>query len=103
MAAEEFDTRLQQALERARLSQADLARRIGSHPNLVNNWVTGKSHPSLEHLAAIAPALDVGIDWLVLGAPPPPALLREESIAERVRSLSSELIELVELARESAD
>jgi len=99
----EFRQRLRMALSRTGISQAELARRIGVHPNLVNNWVAGRRHPSLQNLAALAPVLKVDIHWLVLGCSPPRASQRGDPIGERVRSLSSELIELVELARNAGD
>jgi transcriptional regulator with XRE-family HTH domain len=100
---QEFETRLQRALERAGLSQAELARRIEAHPNLVNSWVSGRRRPSLAYLAKLAPALEVGTDWLLLGGAAPPPLGQDDQVAERVRGLGSELIELVELARRSID
>lgn len=103
ISAEDFKGRLRLALSRLGISQAELGRRIDAHPNLVNSWVSGKCYPSFRNLAAMAPVLEIDIDWLVLGRAAPPPLRHDDSVGERVRSLGSELIELVELARETGD
>jgi transcriptional regulator with XRE-family HTH domain len=96
---DQFNQRLRLALTRSGISQADLGRRIGAHQNLVSGWVAGRRHPSFRHLAALAPVLEVDINWLVLGSgEPPPA--RDDQIGRRLRHLGPELIELVELALE---
>ncbi len=101
---QEFGDRLREALSRANISQVELGRRIGAHPNQVNSWVNGRRDPSFHYLAALAPVLKVKIDWLVLGADSSPAPSPAgDRVSERVRSLGSELIELVELARRDGD
>jgi transcriptional regulator with XRE-family HTH domain len=99
----EFKDRLRLALKRAEMSQAELGRRISAHPNLVGTWVRGTRYPSFQHLAALAPVLEVDIDWLVLGGEESPEPRRDDILGKRVRSLAPELIQLVELARRSTD
>lgn len=95
---EEFGNRLREALVSAGLTQAALAKELGVHANVVNNWACGKGYPSLENLARLAPALGVGADWLIFGGSPPPVSPRANPVVERVRTLGPDLIRLVELA-----
>jgi transcriptional regulator with XRE-family HTH domain len=100
---EEFKDRLRHALAAVEMSQAELGRRISAHSNLVGNWVRGERYPSFHHLAALAPVLGVDVDWLVLGRGELPPSRNDARLGERVRRLAPELIQLVELARESTD
>ena len=43
---EEFGNRLREALVSAGLTQAALAKELGVHANVVNNWACGKGYPS---------------------------------------------------------
>ena len=52
----------------ARLSQGELATRVGVHRSAVTQWERdGGTHPSIEHLAAISVATNVPFEWLATG------------------------------------
>lgn len=55
-----FD-KLKEALDKAGISQAELARRLGVTRGAVNNWVRGKGTPSLGHLQETARILNMTI------------------------------------------
>lgn len=96
-----FDVRLREAIAAAGLTQLQLAREIGVHPNLVSSWARGQSLPSAPNLASLVSALRADADWLLLGRSTPRD--RSDPVAEKVRRLETELIELVDLARNRGD
>jgi Predicted transcriptional regulators len=51
-----------------RLSQGELARRVGVHRSAVTQWEReGGTHPCIEHLAAISVVANVPFEWLATG------------------------------------
>jgi transcriptional regulator with XRE-family HTH domain len=62
-----FATRLRDALTRAELHNADVARALQINPNRVSEWVTARQVPKLEQLSALARFLDVDLHWLITG------------------------------------
>jgi transcriptional regulator with XRE-family HTH domain len=74
-------TRIRKAREQARISQAELARRIGISKQAMNAIEGGATDPRASRIVAIAQVLGVSTDALLLGtpatgkrAPTPPAL-----------------------------
>jgi transcriptional regulator with XRE-family HTH domain len=74
-------TRIRKARERANISQAELARRIGISKQAMNAIEGGTTDPRASRIVAIAQELGVSTDALLLGtpataqrAPKPPAL-----------------------------
>lgn len=61
--------KLKQSRERARLSQAELAVRANTTPEMLAKWETGKSKPTMADLRDLAIALETCVDAL-LGRPP---------------------------------
>lgn len=59
--------RIAAALAFARLSQADLARRLGVTPNAVNAWVSGRNKPDTDNLEKIAIETGTSFEWLATG------------------------------------
>lgn len=59
--------RIVAAMAFARLSQADLARRLGVTPNAVNAWVSGRNKPDTENLEKIAIETGTSFEWLATG------------------------------------
>lgn len=55
---------LQEVLDRANVSQHELARRLGVSPPMVHYWSSGKKLPSVKRLPKIAAALECSIDDL---------------------------------------
>lgn len=55
--AAELARRLQDVLERAGVSQVDLAAKVGVSPMHLNHWIHGRRAPSAENLAALLNAL----------------------------------------------
>jgi transcriptional regulator with XRE-family HTH domain len=62
-------TRIRTAREQARLSQAELARRIGISKTAMNAIEGGATDPRASRLVAIAQVLGVSTDTLLLGKP----------------------------------
>ena len=56
--------RLRIARQRAGLTQAELAHRLGVAKSLPGHWETGRKVPSLDKIKAVARALDVSVSWL---------------------------------------
>lgn len=55
------------AREAKRLTQSELARRLGVTRNAVSMWERDESHPKSETMQKAAIILDVGFDWLATG------------------------------------
>ena len=62
-------TRIRKARERADISQAELARRIGISKNAMNAIEAGATDPRASRIVAIAQELGVSTDALLLGKP----------------------------------
>lgn len=60
--------RIRHCRTRARLSQGELANRVGVHRSAVTQWERdGGTHPSIEHLGAISVVTNVPFEWLATG------------------------------------
>jgi transcriptional regulator with XRE-family HTH domain len=59
--------RIRQAREHAKMSQAELARRIGLSKNAMNAIEAGETDPRASRITAIAKTLQVSTDSLLLG------------------------------------
>jgi transcriptional regulator with XRE-family HTH domain len=84
-------TRIRKARERADISQAELARRIGISKTAMNAIEGGVTDPRASRIVAIARELGVSTDALLLGTPAivkrehkPPALRRRPRTPARV-------------------
>jgi transcriptional regulator with XRE-family HTH domain len=62
-------TRIRKAREQARISQAELARRIGISKTAMNAIEGGATDPRASRIVAIAQVLGVSTDMLLLGKP----------------------------------
>lgn len=60
-----FKDNLRTALERARIDQSELARRLGVTPSAVNQWVAGTAIPKSARLGQIADMLGVSTERLL--------------------------------------
>ena len=63
----DIGARLRQCREGHRLSLDDLAKRCGRSKTMLWQMESGRSEPGAETLARLASALQVTIDYLVLG------------------------------------
>lgn len=54
-------------MKKQKMSQAELARRIGVNPEMISKYARGKVTPTIETLLAIADALHVTCDYLLTG------------------------------------
>ena len=87
---ETFGDRLRQAMAaRGLRKQLALAVEIGVDHSAVSRWQNG-SGLSLGHAARVCEALDVSLDWLILG--------RGTMTSHKMRPGSSRLVELVDAA-----
>lgn len=63
----QIDKRIREARERAKLSQSELARRLGVAPAAVNQWESAARRPSRERIVEIAQQTHTSAVWLLLG------------------------------------
>lgn len=59
--------RIRESREQRKLSQTELARRIGIKQPSVSEWESCRSEPTVENLRALAVELDLWFEWLVTG------------------------------------
>lgn len=60
--------RIRRARAQAKLSQSELAARVGVNRSAVAQWEReGGTHPSVEHLATVSIATRVTFEWLATG------------------------------------
>lgn len=52
------------------MSQEKLADAVGCHASQISRWERGHLAPSIDHLAAIALATGISLDWLIIDAAP---------------------------------
>lgn len=60
-----FRERLNKALQENKISQSELARKIGMSKTIVNNYCSGKRETSLDALILICNALEESADYLL--------------------------------------
>lgn len=60
-----FARRLQEALDRKKMTQRGLCRILGTADWTVHSWCKGKATPRIWYLPQIARTLDVSTDWLL--------------------------------------
>ena len=101
--AENFPERLQLAMKNAGISQADLARKLGTAWSTVARWQAG-SMPRFKTLLEIASALGVASRWLESGEgemtlPAPEAILA--GFPDKARPIVMQMLvpEMLEIAR----
>ena len=59
-----FGSRIVYARKKQKVSQSELALRVGLHPNVLGRYERGEAIPSIEVAARIAKALDISLDYL---------------------------------------
>lgn len=59
--------RIKQSRIKSKLSQQDLANRVGVSHSTLNRWEAGHREPKRDHLESLAKALSVTVEWLMLG------------------------------------
>ncbi|WP_420548864.1 prephenate dehydratase [Curvivirga sp.] len=64
--------RIKQSRKKRRLSQHDLAEKIGVSHSTLNRWEAGHREPKRDHLEALARELDISVEWLMFGDVPKP-------------------------------
>ena len=62
-----FAERILYCRKKAKLSQEELASKLGVSRQAVSKWETGESIPDMNNLAALAEIFDVSLDWLIKG------------------------------------
>ncbi len=61
----EFGKRLVQARKEKKLSQGELAKKVGIHANVLGRYERGDARPFVEMAAKLAEVLQVSLDYLV--------------------------------------
>lgn len=93
-----FGARLKYARERAKLSQEELAQRLGKDARqTVGRWERDKFEPSLNEIVRLAVILDVDRNWLAFGdgAPHPLPAVEAYLKTPRGKELDPEMAELL--------
>lgn len=62
-----FGIRLGDAIASAKLSQADVARRLKTSPSLVSRWKNEEILPSMSSCRKLSQILNISIEWLLTG------------------------------------
>lgn len=65
-----FSKRLKEAREEAKMSQEDLAKKVGTTKSMISNYENAESNPRMTLLPEIANALKVSLAWLISGEEP---------------------------------
>jgi transcriptional regulator with XRE-family HTH domain len=79
----DFAKRLAKAMGEARLTQAELAERLGVTQPTVSRWLSG-SAPQMRVSAALCHALDVPHEWLIFGTEKEPPLVFTDAMRRRL-------------------
>lgn len=67
-----FRQRFEEMKAEKKMSQQDLANKVGREQVTISRWLRGINSPeSLEDFARLAEALDVSPEWLIFGVSPP--------------------------------
>lgn len=98
-----FHTQLRSAREQAGLSQVELARRIGVSRTAIVALETGKTNLFSKHIPAIARALDLTEEELLLGTRPDVLLQDEQTRSEREHALIDEYERRIAALEEKLD
>ena len=59
-----FAKKLKQAMKEQKLTQTELAKRIGSSPSSISQYISGANEPTAQKLEKIAAVLGVTAEWL---------------------------------------
>jgi len=78
MMPEGFGRRIRQLRKAKKMTQTQLARKVGVHYIHIGRYERGKSDPNAYFLLRLARALGVTLDFLVYGKKPEPLLVDEE-------------------------
>ncbi len=90
-----FGDRLAAAREAARLSQADLAQRLGVKTRVIEHWEADAKEPRANRLQMVAGILGVSLMWLLTGEGDGVAAPEEEGAgAEDLRGVLGEVSEV---------
>jgi transcriptional regulator with XRE-family HTH domain len=60
-----FHSRLAEAVTEARISKAEIERRVGCSHSHLDRWLNGETLPRADYLAKICKTLAVSADWLL--------------------------------------
>lgn len=75
--------RIKGSREQRRLSQGELARRVGVSQPTVSDWENGKTEPTVDNMRSLAVELEVCFEWLATGRGPRDYLLGvQQPVAE---------------------
>lgn len=89
--------RIKEARETLKISQKELALRVGVSQPSVSDWETGKTEPTVDNLRVLAVELEVFFEWLVTGREPRQYRLRAAQEVEPYRAAKSPPKDEVEL------
>ena len=59
-----FGKKLREVRKSKKLTQQELADKVGTNRVNVTKWETGRTEPSFENLVKLAGLLEVSLDWL---------------------------------------
>ena len=75
--------RIKELRQKAGLTQAELAEKLGFQPQTVSNWENGTREPDISALAQLSSLFNVSLDYLLLGKVEEPAITLEDMDDEK--------------------
>jgi transcriptional regulator with XRE-family HTH domain len=98
-----FAERVHEEMEAGAFNRRTLAAAAGTDQNRVGEWVAGKRWPRADHLAGLALALNVSVDWLLTGREPPASRRGGRPDNDPALQIARELSRLAPQLRRLAD
>ena len=83
----EWNKKIKEARRNAKITQADLADRIGVHRSTIANYELGRRKPSLNELKEIARILHIDVNYLLEGS----EVSSEDELLKRANDVFSDL------------
>lgn len=83
----EMGDRIRECRKQKKLSQADLAEKIGVSDNTISNMETGNNNVKLENIEKVADFFEVSLDYLIKGMGQAPM---DDTFVKRYLQLSAE-------------
>ena len=83
-----FGARVKQSRKDRKLTQKELAQRLGVHFQLLNKYESGQTLPQPENIVILADLLEISLDYLLTGKAPDNHNVVDLRLMERVRALA---------------
>ena len=92
-APKDFASRLRKTRETRELSQSELAREAGMQPSAIAHFEAGRRKPSFDNVRALAKALKVSADYLLVAQAATTAFRDEDKLSAKDRLFIQNIID----------